>query len=463
MFMQIIDYFVGALFREDTDLFYKVRLLVGAMLSFLASVVAFGPFYSFIPGLPDNAIGAYFVICIPAVFLWSYLLWLLKNGKAYEFSAHSTIASIIVILFGGVSITGGPMHTEVHPLLTIPSIVAFLLLGKRGGILWSIIIIAIYFIFVGMNFNNYEFINLPPEEVRGQLKIFNWSYAFVTVAALALLYDTINRRIIGERDVEREKYKHVAKVAVESSVVTQSAESMADSGKQLLSSVIQQKTAIEQLATTSEELGATAEQNTQMAADAKHAIKETEQHLLVSKADLLQLVSSMKQIHGSSEEVQLFNNVINDIAFQSNILSLNAMIEASRSAEGSGGFQVVAMEMKNLAERSAHAAEDINKLLETNRLSVEQGVQLSETMQQRFIEMSERITPLSGSIQNISDASFEQNEAIRQIMTGLNDIDRVVEENKELAMSSATTANELKSNATSLMDVVATLGADIGS
>jgi len=112
----------------------------------------------------------------------------LKQGRSYYFSAHTAVGSIVVILFSGIAVTGGPMHTEVHPLLTVPVVFAFLLLGQLGGLIWTSLTVVIYFVFVGFNSMQFQFLNLPPEDVRGMLRIFNWSYGFVVVAALVSLY-----------------------------------------------------------------------------------------------------------------------------------------------------------------------------------------------------------------------------------------------------------------------------------
>ncbi len=460
-FMQLIDRFIGDSFRKDIDQFQKARLLVGAILTFEVFAVSFAPVYIFIPNIDGLAKLAYFIISIPAIIFWVYLLRIMKEGRSYDFVAHSVIGSTSAVLFAGIAVTGGPMGTEVHPILMMIGIFAFLLIGKKGGIIWSVIILLVYFSMVLMNVADVHFMNLPPEEVRGTLRVFNWSMAFIVVAVLAMIYESINLRVILERDTEREKFKYIATVAVDSSIVTQSADSLAATGERLLGAAIQQKTAIEQLATTTEELSATAEQNTVLANSAKIAIKDTEDHLKISKADILQLVSSMNQVRTSSEEIQTINNVINDISYQTNILSLNAMIEASRSSEASGGFKVVALEVKRLAERSAKAADNITKLLDSNFIAVKQGVNLSETMKQRFEEISARIQPLALTIQNVSDASYEQSEAIRQITMGLNDIDKAIEENKYLAEESSVIAKELRKNAVSLMEVVAEMGVDL--
>ena len=269
----------------------------------------------------------------------------------------------------------------------------------------------------------------------------------------------MNARMMSERDEEREKLEHIANVAVENSVVNESAAALAESGEALLASAIHQKQSIEQLATTTEELGATADRNSHLAKDAMMAIKDTDQHILVSHTDLLELAASMQEMKKSSTEIQSINNVINDISYQTNLLSLNAMIEASRSGDENSGFKVVALEVKKLAERSADAAADINALLTKNFAAVQQGAQLSNTIEQRFNEIAEKIGPLVNAIQQVSDASDEQNSAIHQITEGLIAIDKVIEENKNRAYRSSNAAKSLKENSAILVDLVMSLEA----
>ena len=164
----------------------------------------------------------------------------------------------------------------------------------------------------------------------------------------------------------------------------------------------------------------------------------------------------MEEMRNSSEQIQNINNVVDEIAYQTNILSLNAMIEASRSDE-QGGFKVVALEVKRLAERSADAASDINKLLNENLKSVQSGVELTEGMSHTFANISAHMQPMVNQIQNIADASFEQNEAIRQIMEGIHDIDKSINSNQDLAEAFNKTVGELRNNASALNRVIKTL------
>ncbi|MCP3683076.1 MAG: hypothetical protein GY861_10330, partial [bacterium] len=209
-------------------------------------------------------------------------------------------------------------------------------------------------------------------------------------------------------------YDVTLQIQEESSTIDHSADTLSQSGDDLLKSALRQKTAIEELAVTTEQLSATAEQNKQLSRDAVDTIKQTEGLISNSKTSINTLVSKMEEMQNSSEQIQNINNVVDEIAYQTNILSLNAMIEASRSDE-QGGFKVVALEVKRLAEQATDAANDINNLLNENFKSVQSGVELTEEMSSTFTNISDHIQPMVYQIQNIADASFEQNEAIRQI------------------------------------------------
>ena len=456
-FIDGIDAFVGSAFYANTDTLYKARLLVGIIICFIASVIFFAPIFAVMPNLPIATFGIYSVFAIPIVAGWSFLLHLLRQGKSYTLCSHLSITSLLFVLYGGIVITGGPLQTEVHPLLIVPAILSFILMGAKHGKRWTAATAALYFSLTTANALGIDFINIPPEETRGLLRVFNWTYAFLISSALIMVYEMINKKMSDEREVEREKLEHIANVAVENSVMMESANTLTESGEELLESTVQQKQSIERLSVTTEELDATAHQNSTLAHEAMVAIKNTDQHLSISRDDLLKLISSMKEVDQSSKAIQKINNVINDIAYQTNLLSLNAMIEASRSNEENGGFKVVALEVKKLAERSSDAAAEINALLTSNVSSVQQGVQLLDKIELRFNEIAEKIGPLVHSVQQVSDASIEQNVAIKQIRLGLVDIDNIVEENKSRAYRSSSAAKKLRENSDALIHLVMSL------
>lgn len=456
--MNLIDKFALPQYGQaGGDALYKARLLTGILLAILILMTPYGLFFGLAPHM---SAGERLAGVVPMAVMWlafSGILWTLKNKGKYHLCTHIVIGMATLGIYSGIYMTGGPAQTPSGMQLLVPLFMAFSLLGLQEGIIWGITILSIFTITSLMHASGFVFPVVTKPEMMNITRIFNWYIAFLILTALFIINMQMNNRLRRERDAERDKYRHVAEVAAQSVVVNETADALAKSGKDLLNASLQQKTAIEQLSTTTEELGATAAQNTTLAASAMEAIKETEKQLNISAGDIMQMVETMQEVQKSSEEIKTINNVIDEIAYQTNMLSLNAMIEASRAGEGNGGFKVVAVEVKKLSERSAKAAENINRLLERNFLSVKKGANLSQTMQKRFRDITEHVKPVTYSIQNVSDASQEQHEAIRQIMQGLFDIDRAIENNQALSQSSSTMSAQLKTNSEELLKALGTL------
>ncbi len=205
-----IDYFICDAHKADADMRYKARLLVGCTLSFMIGIVAFGPYYVTIDALSREAAVYYYIFSLPVMVYWIWLLRLTKQGKKYEFCSNSIIASTAAVLFGGILITGGPAKTEVLPLITVPVVLAFMIVGQRTGMIWTVIVGAINYLLVAMDYMGFDFMNVAPPEAQKQLRVFNWSYSFFTIVLLVMIYEAMNRRLTQERNIERERFRHMA-------------------------------------------------------------------------------------------------------------------------------------------------------------------------------------------------------------------------------------------------------------
>lgn len=452
MFFKLLDFFIAPAFYRQQELFYKARLLVGTLLSFLASALLVVPVYAAMPTGSDNTVMLVSMVLalLFSATIWGALLWLIKIGRAFLFATHATIASLSLLIVLGLALSGGPLLSKVNPMLIIPMVAAFVLLGKRGGLTWGAICVLAFLAMAGFAVQGFNFpLWLSPKN-SAVVSIFGWVHSFMVIGVLVFIYEQLNQHVSQQRDEQQNKLQHLATMAIESSTITSSTELLATSSEQLLSLVMQQKTAIDQLSATSEELNASAHNNSLLAKQSLNNIDSLQEHIHAARKALDSLTDNMLHTQGLSTQVQKINNVINDIASQTNLLSLNAMIEASRADKAGGGFKVVAQEVKSLAERSANSASDINRLLFENSENAEQGVALAQTMRQRFEASAEQIEPLANAVKQVASASYQQDAAIRQVSTGLFAMTDAVDHNQELAQALADNAQQLREQSNQL-------------
>ena len=169
-----------------------------------------------------------------------------------------------------------------------------------------------------------------------------------------------------------------------------------------------------------------------------------------------QTVNSMEEIHKKVSAINESINIIDQIAFQTNILSLNAAVEAATAGEAGKGFAVVAAEVRNLASRSAEAAKEIKSLVEDANLKANQGKSISDTMIDGYEKLNEIISQTIHIIEDVSSASKEQMQGIEQINVAINMLDKVTQENAgeanqtaQIGINVETLAKQLVNNANS--------------
>ena len=156
--------------------------------------------------------------------------------------------------------------------------------------------------------------------------------------------------------------------------------------------------------------------------------------------------SSMDAINEQVNSINEAISVIDQIAFQTNILSLNAAVEAATAGEAGKGFAVVAQEVRNLASRSAEAASEIKTLVQTAKLQTDEGKDITTNMINGYNELNTSISKTIDSIKNVASATKEQEVGITQINNAITTLDQKAQQsvqiNKETSIISAQ-ANEI--------------------
>lgn len=145
-----------------------------------------------------------------------------------------------------------------------------------------------------------------------------------------------------------------------------------------------------------------------------------------------ELIAAMKSIHHSSKEISDIVNVIDRLAFQSNILALNAAVESARAGDAGKGFAVVAGEVRNLAQRSAQAAHKIKDLIENSVEKVAQGAQQAEHAGHSMHTMMNAVREVNHIVYEIAYASSAQSAGLHQIHQAITQIDEITKQNSTL-------------------------------
>ena len=200
-------------------------------------------------------------------------------------------------------------------------------------------------------------------------------------------------------------------------------------------------------------------ENSQAAAT---VMAEVDQHVQAGNRTLEGMVLSMQEITASSDKISKIIQVIDEIAFQTNILALNAAVEAARAGEAGMGFAVVADEVRNLAQRSAQAARDTAALIEESMAKSNEG----GTKLERVAEVIHAITASAAKVKTLVDevnlGSQEQSRAIEQISRALAQMDRVTQGTAASAEQNASASQQMSAQAEALHHVVGTLRSLVG-
>ena len=167
-----------------------------------------------------------------------------------------------------------------------------------------------------------------------------------------------------------------------------------------------------------------------------------------------QLADALEAINKSSSYISNVIKIIEDIAFQTNILALNASVEAARAGAHGKGFSVVAEEVKNLAGKSAAAAKETSALLGDSISKSKHGLAIGEDMEKALSGIVGSLSISVASITEIAEDCNRQVEIFEQVNSGLNQISMVVQSNTATAEESAASSEEMAAQSSMLMEMV---------
>lgn len=225
--------------------------------------------------------------------------------------------------------------------------------------------------------------------------------------------------------------------------VAQRAESMSVDAHGLAKSVLAEAQAIEELTSSIGGLSRDMTANADNAQKANETVLNVKEQIVSSNHEMSNLVSAMSDIRQSSSEIQKIVGAIQGIADQTNLLSLNASVEASRAGEAGKTFAVVAKEIRDLAAKSADAVKQTEELIHASHQAVERGIRIADDTAKSLSLVVEGANEVSSSVDQINSATQEQKKVLDHLTDHIDLISNAMQTNSASVQGSAGTSTEL--------------------
>ncbi|RYA24990.1 chemotaxis protein [Malaciobacter halophilus] len=216
-------------------------------------------------------------------------------------------------------------------------------------------------------------------------------------------------------------------------VLNQSANTLTLNMDQIANAANSQATSLEETAASLEEITSNIKNNTETTVQMASYGEKVKYSVSSGRELANSTANSMEDINNQTNAITEAITVIDQISFQTNILSLNAAVEASTAGEAGKGFAVVAQEVRNLANRSAEAAKQIKDLVEQAQQKTTEGKKVADNMITGYEELNENINKTLDLIDNVTIASKEQSTGMIQINDVVNNLDKITQENAQNA------------------------------
>lgn len=247
----------------------------------------------------------------------------------------------------------------------------------------------------------------------------------------------------------------------ESQQALSTGEALIQASQQVSNSSREQAAAIEETSASLEEISSMVRHNGDNAKSAQDVSTSLSQEAQKGALEMQELTKKMNEISKSSKRIEEIMTIIDDIAFQTNLLSLNASVEAARAGEHGRGFAVVADAVRTLAQRSSVSAKEIASLIKTSLQQIEEGRQSADRTEEVMSSILKSIQKVSSLNTEIAHASQEQTAGVMQISQAISSLERTTVENSGVATSASEYSQKSLAQAEGLLRLVAVLEAEL--
>ena len=260
------------------------------------------------------------------------------------------------------------------------------------------------------------------------------------LCSMETLKDTLNSTLI--------QINHGAKL------VSSGSEQVSAGAQTLAIGATEQASTIEELTAAISDISSQVAETARDTAKARQQSIQSGQQAANCNMQMQEMISAMADINHTAKEIGEITRKLEDIAFQTNILSLNASVEAARAGADGRGFAVVASEVRNLAVKSAEASKSTSVLIANSIYAIEKGVGIAERTAETLTQVVDNTQSVLKTVEKIASAAGEQASTITMITQGMEQISDIVQTNSATAEESAAASEELSSQAEMLKNLV---------
>lgn len=236
--------------------------------------------------------------------------------------------------------------------------------------------------------------------------------------------------------------------------MTDGSSSLSNSAQSLAQGATEQASSVENLSFTTGKISKSSTENSEAARQSMDKLNEANDEVKVCNENMKQMVQAMAHIDKTSQEISKILKSIEDIAFQTNILSLNASVEAARAGTAGKGFAVVADEVRNLAAKSDEAAKSTKQLIDSALKAVEYGNEIVSSISSALEKTADLSSAAVSSMSEIASAVENESKSLEEVTQGIEQISIVVQNNTATSQEQAAASEALFNNAETLREEI---------
>ena len=232
------------------------------------------------------------------------------------------------------------------------------------------------------------------------------------------------------------------------------AKNMMESSNELSVRTDSQSSSLEETAASIEEMVSNIKNSAEKSLIGKDMMSESMEYIESAANIITQTASNIEDVYQASEKIKDITKIIEDIAFQTNILALNASVEAARAGDHGKGFAVVASEVRNLAQTTQASVKDITELVDNTSKKIDTATQTAKQSQEIFVDLQNKLSDTSKLMETITSNALEQESGTNQISIEVNNMESVTTQNAALAENSNEMSKTLVDKAKFLEDSI---------